>query len=290
MSKNIEHIQHVKSATVENGNPKLPSASQLLEGELGVNYANGYEVIALKNSDNKVVKFSSDDYYSKQKLGSGFTGENSAVTVTDVIAENEEITSAALNDLNDAITEHTEDTGVHVTQSEKSTWNNKADVNHGHVSNAVSAMTGYIVGTSSGSIVTSDTLNVAIGKLEKRANDVSTTIGSGFTNESITKVTEDNEYAIASSINDLNTAISTHSVNATAHVSATDRTNWNGKASATHGHSSNSISAMTNYSVAQTSAYINISDTLNVAIGKLEKRINDLTAQLADLEQRVNNM
>lgn len=34
------------------------------------------------------------------KLGSGFTGENSGKTVTDVINENEEIVSAALNDLN----------------------------------------------------------------------------------------------------------------------------------------------------------------------------------------------
>ena len=99
MSKNVNHIQHIKSNVVENGKPKLPLASALVEGELAVNYAEGYETISLKNSSGDIVTFSSDEYYTSEKLGSGFTGENSAKTVTEVIEENEEITSAALNDL-----------------------------------------------------------------------------------------------------------------------------------------------------------------------------------------------
>ena len=50
MSKNIEHIQHVKSNVVENGLPKLPQPSVLVEGELAVNYATGFETISLKNA------------------------------------------------------------------------------------------------------------------------------------------------------------------------------------------------------------------------------------------------
>lgn len=47
-------------------------------------------------------------YYTKQeidnnKLGSGFTGNNSGVTVTQAINETEEVVAAALNDLNDRI-------------------------------------------------------------------------------------------------------------------------------------------------------------------------------------------
>ena len=40
-----------------------------------------------------------DKSWVEEKLGSGFTGDNSANTVTSVIEENEEIVSAALNDL-----------------------------------------------------------------------------------------------------------------------------------------------------------------------------------------------
>ena len=85
MSKNVDHLQHIKSNVVENGQPKLPTASVLVEGELAINYAEGYETISFKNSNNGIVRFSSDDYYTEQKLGSGFTGANSAKTVTEVI-------------------------------------------------------------------------------------------------------------------------------------------------------------------------------------------------------------
>lgn len=87
MSKNIEHLQHIKSNVVNNGKPKLPTAEVLVEGELAVNYAEGYETISLRNSSSGITTFSSDDYYTKKKLGSGFTGVNSANTVTALLNE-----------------------------------------------------------------------------------------------------------------------------------------------------------------------------------------------------------
>ena len=101
MSKNIEHLQHIKSNVVIEGKPKLPTAEVLVDGELAVNYAEGYETISLRNSNSGITTFSSDDYYTEKKLGSGFTGANSANTVTSVIEENEEIVAAALNDLDE---------------------------------------------------------------------------------------------------------------------------------------------------------------------------------------------
>ena len=101
MAKNVNHLQHVKSSVVENGAPKLPTPSVLVEGELAVNYAADYETISLKNSSGDVVTFSSDHYYTEKHLGSGFTGENSAVTVTQAINESEKVAAAALNDLNE---------------------------------------------------------------------------------------------------------------------------------------------------------------------------------------------
>ena len=85
MSKNVNHIQHIKSSVVENGKPKLPSAASLVEGEIAINYAEGYETISLKNESGDVVTFSCDNYYTDQHLGSAFTGVNSAVTVTQAL-------------------------------------------------------------------------------------------------------------------------------------------------------------------------------------------------------------
>ena len=101
MAKNINHLQHVKSSVVENGLPKLPAPNVLVEGELAVNYATDKETISLKNSSGIVVTFSSDNYYSEKKLGSGFTGENSAVTVTQAINDSERVVAAALTDLDE---------------------------------------------------------------------------------------------------------------------------------------------------------------------------------------------
>ena len=98
MTKNVNHIQHIKSNVVVEGKPKLPQSSALVEGELAINYAENVETISLKNSNDDIVTFSSDNYYTKQKLGSGFTGENSATTVTEAlenlqVGEEVEVTS-----------------------------------------------------------------------------------------------------------------------------------------------------------------------------------------------------
>ena len=100
MTKNINYVSHKKSKLKTNdGKPQLPSPSVLVEGEIAINYAEDVETISIKNESGDVVTFSSDNYYTEQKLGSAFTENN--VTVTEVIEENEYVTSAALNDLNE---------------------------------------------------------------------------------------------------------------------------------------------------------------------------------------------
>ena len=103
MAKNENFVSHKKSKQIVDGKPKLPLATDLVEGEIAINFGKDVETLSIKNESGDVVTFSSDNYYTEQKLGSGFTGENSGRTVTDVIVENEEIVSSALNDLNDKI-------------------------------------------------------------------------------------------------------------------------------------------------------------------------------------------
>ena len=95
------HITHIKSKVVMEGKPKLPTAADIMEGEIAVNFAKGLETLSIKNESGNVVTFSSDNYYTEQKLGSGFTGANSANTVTKVIEDNEFAIATALNDLNE---------------------------------------------------------------------------------------------------------------------------------------------------------------------------------------------
>jgi len=85
MTKNTEHVLHIHSRQVIDGKPKLPTASLLAEGEIAVNYGENVETLSIKNESGTVVTFSSDNYYTEQKLGSAFTGSNSATTVTDIL-------------------------------------------------------------------------------------------------------------------------------------------------------------------------------------------------------------
>ena len=60
MAKNFEHLIHKNSNVTTNGNPKLPTSSQIEYGELAINYAKDKETISLKNANNEIVSFSSD--------------------------------------------------------------------------------------------------------------------------------------------------------------------------------------------------------------------------------------
>ena len=86
MSKNANFVSHKKSKQKnQDGSPKLPAASALVEGEIAINFGKDVETLSIKNESGDVVTFSSDNYYTEKKLGSGFTGANSGVTVTDAI-------------------------------------------------------------------------------------------------------------------------------------------------------------------------------------------------------------
>lgn len=55
--------------------------------------------------------------------------------------------------------------------------NTKAPINHNQPSSTITAMTGYSKPSSTSAITASDTLNSAIGKLEKGYDNVNATIG-----------------------------------------------------------------------------------------------------------------
>lgn len=79
-------IIHKRSSVVTDGVAKLPKSSELEYGELAINFGSGAETISLKNSNDEIVEFKSNNYYEA------------------VIKENEFITATALTDLDDRTT------------------------------------------------------------------------------------------------------------------------------------------------------------------------------------------
>ena len=82
--KNVEHIQHLKSQAVTTdggGGVKVPLPSVIEYGEIAINYKSDNETIAIKNSNDEIATFSSDD----------------------VVERENECISSAINDLNDRV-------------------------------------------------------------------------------------------------------------------------------------------------------------------------------------------
>ena len=215
MGKNIEHIQHVKSNVVLEGKPKLPQSGVLVEGELAVNYSDGYETISLENTNNEIVTFSSDEYYTEQKLGSAFTGANSAVTVTDVIEENEEIISAALNDLErrklDASAYTPTDLSNYYTKDETS---GKTEI-----STALSGKQNTLT-TGTGINITNDVISVNADQIIDSTTSAST---NPVSSKAVYDAVTDNELVWTNAYVTLSGAVSSHTSNNDIHVTAADK-------------------------------------------------------------------
>lgn len=73
-------ILHKRSNVATKGKPKLPTADQLDYGELAINYADGNETIAIKNSNNDIVSFKSQEYIDDKDLFIRGRGVNSIIT------------------------------------------------------------------------------------------------------------------------------------------------------------------------------------------------------------------
>ena len=73
MAENKLKIQHLRSKELlDNGKPKLPT--DLDEGEIAINFANGHETIAIKNDLNQIVKFDNkvDENYEPTQYNGKF--------------------------------------------------------------------------------------------------------------------------------------------------------------------------------------------------------------------------
>lgn len=210
----INYISHKKSNQVINGLPKLPTADQLKEGEIAINYANGYETLSIKNSDNEIITFSSTEQienYLDTKLGSGFTGENSSNTVTSVIEDNEKITSASLNDLNERKLDASAYTPTDLSDYyKKEETSGKTDLD-----------------TALG-------LKANTSDLATKAN---TTDLTAHTGNSTIHITADERTKWDGAA----TTLASHTGDSTVHITSAERTKWDNAATSSHTHANKAV-------------------------------------------------
>lgn len=143
----------------------------------------------------------------------------------------------------------------------------KANSSHTHTGAQVN-LTGYAKPSATGALATSDTLNAALGKLEK-ALDGKQVAGS----YAAASHNHDSAYlgktATAAAATKLATARTINGVafDGTADITITANPS-------AHNQASNTINAMTGYAKAEAAAAISATDSLNTAIGKLEKALD----------------
>jgi len=215
MAKNVEHVSHIKSKLKTNGLPQLPSPDKLVDGEIAINYAEDVETLSIKNESGNVVTFSSDNYYTEQKLGSAFT--DNETTVTDVTNSINDVANAAAvgvlslkeskTDLS-AFTEHTAST-VHMTETEKTNLDSLA------------TNIGAISGITTDDI---DAWNAAAGIDLTQYYKKSETSGATELETAFSAKADDSD------LTTLSGTVTAHTANADIHVTSADKTAWNAKA------------------------------------------------------------
>ena len=141
---------------------------------------------------------------------------------------------------------------------------NKSDKDHTHTSENILKMTGYIKPEGTSAITTSDTLNTAIGKLEK-----------GLDNALTNKPNYDDTYLKINA-----TAVAAKKLELSRQISLGGAVNgsasFDGSADITiattlSNLSSDKVTSLTGYAKSDAASSILVTDSLNVAIGKLEK-------------------
>ena len=143
----------------------------------------------------------------------------------------------------------------------------KANSSHIHTGAQVN-LTGYAKPSSTGALAASDTLNAALGKLEKALDGKQAAGSYAAANHN-----HDSAYlgktATAAAATKLATARTINGVafDGTANITITANPN-------AHNQASNTINAMTGYAKAEAVAAISATDSLNTAIGKLEKALD----------------
>ena len=200
------HLQHVRSAVVENDLPKLPTPQQIMVGEIAINYAKDHETISLKNNNDEIVTFTNDKQIKKlinEKVADVKNGDTSIVnedkvailptaTTTDygLVIVDEDFDSGSTNPIqNSAITKNLTEIRKVTSAALNDLEKRKANVTA--LDDLTSVVNGKIddVKIDGTSIVESNVANIPIATtLAYGVTKVDDTLDSGSTNPIQNKV------------------------------------------------------------------------------------------------------
>lgn len=187
MANKIIHKR--SSALLENGKPKLPTADNLEYGELAINFAKGAETISFKNKADEIVTISSTERLEQ------------------IIVDNEEVTAAALTDLDERMLA-VENKGS-LTIDDVYAEGFLTYVPSEYVTESELADKGYLTSIPA-NYVTESELEAALSTVEVDLSDYMTideldeTYASKDDLSTINTTIEENELVISNALNDLN--------------------------------------------------------------------------------------
>jgi len=210
--------------------------------------------------------FDADNYYQKSET-SGKTEISTALSgITELMEKSELVTSAALNDLNDNKLDVSAYTPTDLSNYyQKSETSGKTEIS--------TALTG-----KSNTGHTHDDRYYTESEIDTKLDAKSNT---GHTHSQyLTGITSSQVTTALGFTPTNNTTFAAHTADTTVHVTAQDKATWNAKADG----SASGITAMTGYEIASSGSSIATTDTLNQAIGKLEKMIDELKQFISDKE------
>lgn len=254
-------IIHKHSSVVTDGNPKIPTSSQLDYGELAINYADGVETISFKNSNNEIVEIKTKNYFDNQ-INSNSEKiqalEDSYDLIVSEIENNELVTATAITNLEER------------TTNVENGLTEKSDVGHTHtsadISDSISAKSG-VTSTATGLVQGKAVYDYAPPKSHASSSTtygVATTANYGhvkISNGDVATVTNANGLAAG-----MDHTHSNYSTTGHTHGTITLSGDVTGSASIGSGTTAVNITAtVTNNSHTHTSA--NISDSISAASG-----------------------
>ena len=164
-----------------------------------------------------------------------------------------------------------------------------AATNHSQASNTITAMTGYTKGATNGAIIPADTLNGALSKIENNLDGKASTnhshnylpLSGGTINGSLTVAGGDITGSLTGNATTATKLQTAKNIKLTGGVTGTVSFDGSKNVSMTTtvaSVTSDKVTGMTGYSKASSVSAIQQTDSLNVAIGKLEKAIESKSA------------
>lgn len=259
ISENYDKID-VKVQEVDNANKSNSNSINNLQQNLTRKSDIGHKhnTLTIRNGSNTIQYDGSTNKEILIETGGGVPGAHSHTTndIVYLTGYNKGAFTGALNtadSLNKALAklENNLDSKAALSHSHSG----YAAISHYHGSNSINYMSGYYKHNSGGAINTSDSLNTAIGKLEKNLDSKAGTVHK----HSMLRIRNGFTYIEYDGTSEQEINIQAGSQTPAAHV-----------------HASNEITLMSGYNRSSYTGAINTSDNLNRALAKLENGIESL--------------